>query len=120
MDREMLIEAAKRSCEHDWLTNYLIPLCSKCGFTEDGFRYFNRGVEKGFDAALSLLKWKDVADGLPQVDAIYPVIEREGNTRFYAYYIGRKEVWVTEDGADIVNVIAYIPVPIPEYVKEQR
>jgi hypothetical protein len=51
-ERDKAIEEAKRSCEHNWMTNYLIPLCSECGFTEDGFRYFNRGVEKGFNAAL--------------------------------------------------------------------
>lgn len=122
MDREMLIEAAKRSCEHNWMTNYLIPLCSECGFTEDGFRYFNRGVEKGFDFALSLLQWKDVADGLPEVEGQYSVVKGSGKTPFYltfpkaedksAYAQIVRMMWAEE-------IAAYIPVPIPEW-KEQR
>lgn len=117
MDRTKIIELAK-----EWLTeNEWHEGDSEADEQAELADLLGSGIpEMMTDFALSLLKWKSVADGLPEVDAIYQVIEREGNTRFYAYYIGRKEVWVTEDGADIVNVIAYIPVPIPEYVKEQR
>lgn len=73
------------------------------------------------DFALSLLQWKDVAlDGLPEVSGLYPVIEKEDGTKSYAYYISRKEIWVTEDGADVVNVVAYIPYPIPPYEKKEE
>lgn len=123
MDREMLIEAAKRSCEHNWMTNYLIPLCSECGFTEDGFRYFNRGVEKGFDFAISLLQWKDVADGLPEVDGSYLIQTQCGRYTDWMvadYYNGDIGKAFYEHGGDtpIEDVLAWMP--IPEYVKEQR
>jgi len=111
MDRTTLIEKARLSCEHDWQTSYLIPRCAKCGFTEDGFRYFNQGVAHGFDAALSLFQWRDVADGLPEVSGLYVVklkIERHAETFFYEKSQADDDYWRSV-------VEAYIPYPIPPY-----
>ena len=77
----------------------------------------------GYDtAALSLLQWKDVADGLPEVEGQYSVVKGSGKTPFYltfpkaedksAYAQIVRMMWAEE-------IAAYIPVPIPEW-KEQR
>lgn len=72
--------------------------------------------------ALSLLQWKDVADGLPEVEGQYSVVKGSGKTPFYltfpkaedksAYAQIVRMMWAEE-------IAAYIPVPIPEW-KEQR
>ena len=74
------------------------------------------------DFALSLLQWKDVADGLPEVEGQYSVVKGSGKTPFYltfpkaedksAYAQIVRMMWAEE-------IAAYIPVPIPEW-KEQR
>ena len=113
MDRETLIEKARLSCEHDWQTSYLIPRCAKCGFTEDGFRYFNQGVAHGFDAALSLLQWKDVADGLPEVEGKYLVQMKQFKGATVADYAERhRDNWLE-------YVVAYVPMKITEYEKQE-
>lgn len=118
MDREMLIEAAKRSCEHNWMTNYLIPLCSECGFTEDGFRYFNRGVEKGFNAALAYHakqnaeaeKWIPVSERLPDDihERCFWTLKRPHNR---GYRVVIKSVAETEWSG--VEAVAWMPLPAP-------
>jgi hypothetical protein len=65
--------------------------------------------------ALSLLQWKDVADGRPEVTGRYIAIDRDDNfPRIWTFGVDFSEhFWKRQK-------IAYIPVPIPEYVKEQR
>ena len=65
------------------------------------------------NAVLSLLQWKDVADGLPEVRGIYVVIGEYSLSPYlleYPYDLSNK--WEK-------TVAAYIPYPIPPY-KEQR
>lgn len=70
-------------------------------------------VEDLADYFLSLLQWKDVADGLPEVRGIYVVIGEYSLSPYlleYPYDLSNK--WEK-------TVAAYIPYPIPPY-KEQR
>lgn len=50
MSAEARTAAPVMECEHDWNTSYLIPRCNICGFTDDCFRYFNRGIDTGWNA----------------------------------------------------------------------
>lgn len=124
MDRTNIIEAAREAaltsylhnCDHNISSpNYKgwpMSVCDVCRgrFSEESF-------EAGFDAALSLLQWKDVADGLPEVDAEryvvrYNDVGRLKNLSEYGVCIGGfPEYWDR-------YVAAYIPYPISEYEKE--
>ena len=73
MDRTKIIELAK-----EWLTeNEWHEGDSEADEQAELADLLGSGIpEMMTDFALSLLKWKSVADGLPEVDAIYPVIDR--------------------------------------------
>lgn len=117
MDRETLI-AAKEAAWLKSATYYRD--CSGIGV--DKAHTPKEAWMSGFDAALSLLQWKDVADGLPEVEGQYSVVKGSGKTPFYltfpkaedksAYAQIVRMMWAEE-------IAAYIPVPIPEW-KEQR
>lgn len=70
-------------------------------------------VEDLADYFLSLLQWKDVADGLPEVDGLYVAVDEDGRRLVYFSKEGEhsKTFWQT-------NILAYIQCPIPEYVEE--
>ena len=68
-------------------------------------------VHQGYDAALSLFQWKDVAEGLPEVEGLY--IAKDVDDRFPMLIPFRAAIpdrWK--------HVIAYIPHPIPPYEKK--
>lgn len=71
--------------------------------------------ELAVDFALSLFQWKDVAEGLPEVDGLY-LVRYAGGPR--GYYL---EPFETTKSPNLqwTTVAAYIPHPIPPYEKEQ-
>lgn len=63
--------------------------------------------------ALSLLQWKDVADGLPEVDGKYLVQMKQFKGATVADYAERhRDSWLE-------YVVAYVPMKITEYEKQE-
>lgn len=101
------------------LTEYLIELGKMLGIDTDTEGCVNPNLALSARIVLAIgelrqpLKWKDVADGLPEVRGIYVVIGEYSLSPYlleYPYDLSNK--WEK-------TVAAYIPYPIPPY-KEQR
>jgi hypothetical protein len=110
------------------LTEYLIELGKMLDIDTDTEGCVNPNLALSARIVLAIgelrqpLQWKDVADGLPEVEGQYSVVKGSGKTPFYltfpkaedksAYAQIVRMMWAEE-------IAAYIPVPIPEW-KEQR
>lgn len=107
------------------LTEYLIELGKMLGIDTDTEGCVNPNLALSSRIVLAIgelersLQWKDVADGLPEVEGWYSVKWSEDNGGAYDVWHhdsndeGNKQFWRD-------RFSAYIPVPLPEYVKEQR
>jgi len=84
---------------------------------------YTSGFDAGWAARSEASAWVPIESGLPESDGSYPVIERKCNGTTekvfeqltLAWFISRKQIFVTLDGSNLVNVVAYIPTPIPPY-----
>ncbi len=107
------------------LTEYLIELGKMLGIDTDTEGCVNPNLALSARIVLAIgelrqpLKWKDVADGLPEVDGNY-------NVKWQDLDGGAYDVW-HHDEKDEENkqfwhlrFAAYIPVPISEYVKGEK
>jgi len=75
---------------------------------------FNHNCDARLAAfALSLLQWKDVADGLPEVEGKYLVQMKQFKGATVADYAERhRDNWLE-------YVVAYVPMKITEYEKQE-
>lgn len=97
MDRETLLEQAEK-----WLNKNCSPRLIK--------QYDSSRLA---DFALSLLQWKDVADGLPKVEGKYLVQMKQFNGATVADYAERhRDSWLE-------YVVAYVPMKITEHEKQE-
>lgn len=103
------------------LTEYLIELGKMLGIDTDTEGCVNPNLALSARIVLAIdelerpLQWKSVADGLPEVEGWYNVMHDVGFT------VPETAWWEQSESDQWERTYrAYIPVPIPEYVKEQR
>lgn len=106
------------------LTEYLIELGKMLGIDTDTEGCVNPNLALSARIVLAIgelrqpLKWKDVADGLPEVSGFYVVElrsklhELDGTAIAAAKFEVGKSLWM--------NVRAYIPYPIPPYKQQSN
>lgn len=101
------------------LTEYLIELGKMLGIDTDTEGCVNPNLALSARIVLAIgelerpLQWKDVADGLPEVDGKYLVQMKQFKGATVADYAERhRDSWLE-------YVVAYVPMKITEYEKQE-